>query len=230
VQSSESLHLDFDIAAEPRLAIVGIGEPSLTKVVDDQNRSLTDGQKDDARRARARMRFGMARMWGPLAKGSQVHSGQISLHPPAKGARTLKIIRSSVPVYLEQSKKTVVLFADIKKAQGRKVKREGMTFQVDLFFKHPKRDDYELFMTKTEGEGGAFHQGASGDWEIVLQDAKGNSYTPHGWSMGGEEMRFTCGPPFNNAGPLGPPAKLVFIKTTNLTYHVPFEFKDLPLP
>jgi hypothetical protein len=43
-------------------------------------------------------------------------------------------------------------------------------------------------------------------------------------------MHFSYGPQSNNVGQLGPPAKLVYVKTTQVVVYVPFVFKDLPLP
>ena len=45
------------------------------------------------------------------------------------------------------------------------------------------------------------------------------------FSYGGQFMN----PLRMNAAPLGPPAKLLYIKRVPLVYYVPFEFKDLPL-
>lgn len=232
--SSESLQLDLNIQAEPRLAVAAIGQPVLTKAVDDQNHSLIERKQDEARLMTEDplMRFGMRRLRREFAL--EMHAGPISLLPPAKGAHTVRWIRGFIPIYLEKDEKTIVLFADIWKARGKKTKREGIAFQVDLFFKHPTQERYKLFMTVlSQGRGGVNHESKLGG-DLEIQDAKGNAYPLLGYSGGCDnqviELQLSFGPLSNNAAPLGPPVKLVYIKTRELVYHVPFEFKDLPLP
>jgi len=123
-RTSETLHLEFTLAAEPRLSILGIGEPDLTEALDDQNHSLIPQPEKGSLRMREidiPLPARIGRGFGNAHFGPGINSGQISIRTPAKDARSLKVIRGSIPVYLAKDKKTTVLFADLKKAQGKKV-------------------------------------------------------------------------------------------------------------
>jgi hypothetical protein len=242
---SETLYVEFTLAAEPRLSILGIGKPDLTEALDDQNHSLIPQQEKDSLGMRE-MDFRLPVRIGRF--GLAMDSGHISLRPPAKDTHSLKMVRGTIPVYLAKDKKTTVLYADLKNAQGKKIELGGATYQLDLFHQSAKRDRFEVFLTVSGQKEVPFGQlgqpkpffnrahMADESGEIELQDAKGNSYLATGSSSGGDgqttEMRLSySGPrPFNQAAALGPPAKLVHVKLERQVYHVPFEFNDLPLP
>jgi hypothetical protein len=159
---------------------------------------------------------------------------QLSLLPPAKGVRALKIIRGSIPVYLEKEKKRTVVFDDIKKAQGKQFELDGITYQFDFFYQSPTRERYELLLTATGQKQGRPSGEAEEDGAFELLDSKGNAYEwlGRGLRIDGTttEIQFSYGLESNNAGQLGPPAKLVYVETVRQIVHVPFVFKDLPLP
>jgi hypothetical protein len=70
--------------------------------------------------------------------------------------------------------------------------------------------------------------------KFELEDAKGSADEDQGISSSSDgtttEMRFSYRRQFQNAGQLGPLAKLVYTKTTAVIDHVPCVFNDLPLP
>jgi hypothetical protein len=234
-QTAEHFQLQLSVAAEPRLEISGVGEPSIDQAVDDQNRSLVAPRNGDADRMFQR-HFAMHRFMHRF--NGMANSVQIQLLPSARNARSLKVIRGTIPVYAEKEKKTFVVTDDINKAQGKKVELDGLSVQVDLLFKHPNgKDRFDLFLT-TSRKRAANEELPDMGHEFELQDAKGNKYEAHGSGSSGDgtmmEQHFSYGGQFRNplrmnAAPLGPPAKLLYIKRVPLVYHVPFEFKDLTL-
>jgi hypothetical protein len=60
-------------------------------------------------------------------------SANANLLVPAKGARTVKVIRGTIPVYLEKGRKRTVLMENLAKAQGKKHKSDEFTVEIDLF-------------------------------------------------------------------------------------------------
>src|SRR5439155_27042491 len=117
VENSETFRFEFALVAEPRLTILGVGEPILSEAMDDLNHSLALQKETDPARLRRRLSMGRR---GHYFAGS-MHSVDVYLSPPRKEARTLKLIRGNIPVTLEKEKKTTVLTDDFKKAQGKKI-------------------------------------------------------------------------------------------------------------
>lgn len=165
------------------------------------------------------------------------YSFEIDLLTPAKDAKSLKVIRGTIAVRVEKGKKALVVTEEIQQAQGKTIELQDLSIQVNFLFKNPhEKDQYELFLTTKRAKPGADNsaQEDEEDGEFELQDAKGNSYRPSGGtgSMNPtrtEWERKYVDPGQPNGAPLGPPARLLYIKRTPLVYHVPFEFRDLPL-
>jgi len=229
VQTAESFQLNFTLIAEPRLTIVGVDEPVLTEALDNQNRSL------------------LARPGERHEKHAYLHRNhivgqlfEIGLPVSAMNARSLKVIRGTLPVQVEKDTKALVVTEDIKTAYGKTIELNGLSFQVDLLLKNPHgQDQYDLFLTtrraKSSPQNSVLEIAEPGEFE--LQDANGNRYLRHGRtsSFDGRTMEsqgtytFDGQSPLSNGAQLGPPAKLLLIKRTTIVYHVPFEFRDLPL-
>src|SRR5262249_28582689 len=118
--------------------------------------------------------------------------------------------------------------------KGKKFKVGKTTIEVD-HFKENAGGRYALYLTMTteKGKDDKDENMTEMDGGIELQDAKGNSYQQYGSGLSGHdnilEAHYSYGPPFNG-GAIGPPAKLVYITSTTVEYHVPFEFKNVPLP
>jgi hypothetical protein len=234
--ADEQFYLDVSLIAEPRLETLGVGEPSITEALDDQNRSLLPAKQPGMEHM-----FAHHLLRNHLPRGFQtaMQSVYVRLRAPEKDAKAVKIIRGTIPVYVEKEKKALVVVEDINQAQGKTFELEGLSVQVVLFFKYPKKDRFSLFLiTSSKKPHGDASAPMDDDEEFQLQDAKGNAYQANGSSTSGGgdasvERQFSFGGqfpfPIPNAAPLGPPAKLVYVKNISLLYHVPFEFKDLPL-
>lgn len=228
---TENFQFNFDLAAEPRVTVLYLGDPSLTEALDDQKRSLLKKQADEGRFAHARFIHSRARR--PAFLMGHDLFASVNMLAPTKGTRTVKVIRGTIPVYLEKEKKKTVVVENIAKAKGKKHESQGFTVEIDQF-KQLAGNQYRISFTfsrdKQEGNDG----GSGDDGTFGLEDEKGNRYEAHGSSMSSDgrrtEAQINFGPPFNNAGPLGPPVRLVHIRSIPQEYKVSFEFKDLPLP
>jgi hypothetical protein len=236
-QSSESLHLSFALEAEPRLQILGVGEPSLTEALDEHQQSLLPKQNAAAQNMMMQMqKQQMIALRGRAFRAAAgMNGGQIALQVPSDGAHTLKVIRGSIPVHLEKGRTRTVVFEDLAKAQGKKVEVEGSTYQLDLFTKSTKREQYDLHFSVTGKQPGRWGGPGGEAGELELQDAQGHAYFPYSTSTSSDgrtyDVRMSFGRQFNNAGGQpGPPVKLALTKTVQQVYHVPFEFRDLPFP
>lgn len=229
---TENFQFNFDVAAEPRLTVLYLGDPSLTEALDDQKRSLLPKkQADDGRFAHARFMHSRA-MRPAFFMGHELFAS-MNMLAPTKGARTVKVLRGTIPVYLEKGKTRTVLVENIAKAKGKKHKSPELTVEIDQF-KQLAGNQYRVSFTFTRDKQEGKDGGGGGDGTFGLEDEKGNRYEAHGSSMSGDgrktEAQISFGPRFNNAGPLGPPIRLVYTRSIPQEYNVSLEFKDLPLP
>lgn len=232
---SKNFQFGFTIGAEPRLALSGVGTPILSEAVDDKGQSLLPKREDEPggfRRGRIWSRVGFG--GGRFSEGMEQHA-HVQLMPAAEGARTIKIIRGSVPVFLEKDKKTTVLLDSLKDIQGKKLKAGKTTVEIDLF-KEGARGRYSLYVTMTRDKPANNNNEDELDeleGSLELQDDKGNSYGIYGSGTSSDgtvtEAHYSFGAPFNG-GNIGPPSKLVYVTRTSVEHLVPFEFKDIPLP
>jgi hypothetical protein len=229
---SEIFSFQFDFMAEPRLTVLYQSEPSLTEAMDDQKRSLLPKKMFDFERFGPRTRFVSSSRMGQGFFSYHDLSTTVDLLAPAKDARSVKVLRGTIPVFLEKERKRTVLVENIAKAQGKKHKSDEFTVEIDLF-KQLAGNNYNVYFTFTKNQRDG-KDSDRGDGSFELEDAKGHRYQAHGsgWRSDGRTTvaNISFGPPFNNAGQLGPPVRLVYIRSIPMEYHVPFEFKDLPLP
>src|SRR5205823_7516022 len=90
-QRSEQLSFSFTVVAEPRLPLLGLGQPKLTVAVDDQDQSLVPA---------ALGRTFESYHSGYYGYRTTVLQTQVQLTGPAGNARALKLIRGTLPVTL----------------------------------------------------------------------------------------------------------------------------------
>ena len=215
---TEHLIFHFTLAAEPRLRILSVAEPDIADAVTEQGRSLI--LKSPHRKMAAET----------SGRGPGPFPCAVQLAPPIKGERVLKLLRGNLPIRLEKEERTIVVFDDLSKAQGKSVKVDQETVQVDFFDSRPMASTHRIALTVVGNKGAGDSADSEPEGYFELQDAKGNSYEPCGMSLGwdGNKREYECR--FFNAPALVPPQKLVYKKKISLVYHIPFEFKDLPLP
>ncbi len=228
---SEILTLTFTVYAEPKLPIVGMGEPRLTAACDTDKRSMLPlgNPLEETERELRRGRYGI--LGRCLSAGARVH-----LRLPSRTSEGIQVVRGTVPLTLLVQEKPVVLTDQLLSAKGKSIK-VGTTSV--LFEKAQRRPDgaVEVGVTVTEqGPGAANDDG----WRhtirqrFELQDDKGRACPIRGtgtsWSGGHPnevKLHFTIGP---GGAEVGPPSKLIFHDWTTREHLASFEFKELPLP
>jgi hypothetical protein len=229
---SDSLAFTLSICAEPKLPLLGVGEPRLEAAYDDQHNSMvpphTGGEGfGTVNRVVARYGNGFR---------SFSHQMQLGLVRPSEKATAVKLIKGSVPVTLLVSEKPEVVTDKLMEAKGKKFSAGGATFAVEEVAATPA-NQYQIRMSITDESKDA----ADNDYtwlnslyyRIDVQDEKGNKFQPFGsnWMNSSPrqvQIQFTYGAPGNQK--LGPPAKLVYRSWTTMQTQVTFAFKDLPLP
>jgi hypothetical protein len=226
------LVLHVSVVAEPRLKLVS-AVPEIAEAKDNRDRSLIydDKRNDDPIRGNGDLvpRFMDSRPCGNIA---QAWTG---LSWPEKNAKTVKAISGSMTVTIEQSRRSLVVSDDIWQAKGREIHVGHGKLHITDFFKTPGKDEYKVCMTVDKPSVSEIavivnQELASFD----LQDPTGVSYeqTGSGGSFDSDNPLITL--EFHYASRhtkvTGAPKKLVYIRRDCVTYHIPFEFKGLPLP
>jgi hypothetical protein len=226
-QRSEQLSFSFNVVAEPKLPLLGLGQPKLTAAVDDQGQSLVPGP------------FG-GRNYESYYNGyygyrNSVLQTQVQLAGPGGSARLVKLIRGTLPVTLLAEQKPEIVVEDVlkvknKKFEGKEVSLEveevketpGKTVQVMLTARRNGKDSNQYDYTWTN----SLHQ------RVELTDEKGNKFQSNGfnWNNGtptSVQGTFIFSDP---SGKFGKPAKLTYYGWVTVQHQVEFEFRDLPLP
>ena len=232
VRRSDSLTFTFSICSEPKLPLLGVGEPRLEAAYDDEHNSMIPphtGAGGFGRANRVVARYGNGFR-------SFSHQMQVGLARPSEKATAVKLLKGSVPVTLLVSEKPEVVTDKILEAKGKKFSTGGATFAIEEVAA-TAANQYQIRMSITDDT----KDGADNDytwlnslyWRVEVQDDKGNKYQPVGsnWMNSSPRMvqiQFTYAPLGNQK--LGPPAKLVYRSWATMQTQVMFAFKDLPLP
>jgi hypothetical protein len=224
-QRSEQLSFSFNVVAEPKLPLLGLGQPKVAVAMDDQDQSLVPpllGRNYETYHS------------GYYGYRTVVLQAQLQLGSPAGNARAVKLIRGSVPVTLLAEQKPEIVIEKImevkkKKFEGKDVSLDieevketpGQTVQVVLTAQRNGKDtQYDYTWTNS------LHQ------RVELTDAKGNKFQSNGFNWNNGTPTSVQGTFIfsNPTGTLGKPAKLTYFGWVTVQHQVDFEFHDLPLP
>lgn len=228
---TDSLSFSFSICAEPKLPLLGAGEPHLEAAYDNENNSLVPppGGGDGQVMHHTVMRYG---------NGFRVYNQemQVPLARPSERATRVKLIRGTVPLTVLVSQKPEVVTDQLMSAKGKKFKVGDTSFAVTNVASTPN-NQYHLGLTVTNEARDATDNDYT--WvnslhaRLEVLDEKGHKYQNFGSSWGGGsgrqvQMEFTYGQPGNQKLP--PPKTLVFQDWRTMQTQARFTFKDLPLP
>ncbi len=226
---SEILTLSFTVYAEPKLPIVGMGEPRLTAAYDTEKRSMLPlgNPLEAAERELRRSRCGI--LGRCLSAGASVH-----LQLPSRTSAGIRVVRGTVPLALLAQKKQVVVTDKLLSTKGTSAKVGTTSITFDNVARRPD-GVVEVELTVAEQGPGVpsdgWHHNMSDRFEV--QDDKGRTCPMprrgcSSWSGSPNQVRvwFKVGP----GARLGPPSKLIFRDWTTREHLASFEFKELPLP
>lgn len=224
--TSEYLRLTFQIDAEPKLPLLGVGDVRLLEASDENGQSLLPPQSGNSEQARVRR---AAHWYG----GYRSHglSTQVQLGSPVKPAKSVKLLRGTVPVTLLADEKTSLVSKDILKGKGKRATIGATTIDILDVTQTPNKQ-YEIKMSVSEPkkDGADYYWVNSLYHRLELQDDKGHKYVIYGssTSLNGNsaQVSFTYAP----RGNAGPPSQLVYHEWVTMQHEIAFTFKDLPLP
>lgn len=224
---TEQLSFMFSVVAEPKLPLLGLGQPRLSIALDDLDNSLVP----------------------PPVKGAvyeTYHSGyygyrnlvlqtQLQLIGPGGNARALKHVKGALPVTLLAEQRAEITVENILAVKDKKFESKDVTLEIAEVKEQPGRMFHIVLTARRGGKDqqldytwtNSLHQ------RIELTDEKGQKYQSHGfnWNNGtptAVQGTFIFGDGGN--AQLGKPQKLTYFGWVTMQHLIDFEFKDLPLP
>jgi hypothetical protein len=231
-ERSDTLTLNFTLHAEPKTAMLSMGDPHVLEAIDTEGASLLPPPPppDDPRlppfAQRRAMRYGN----GYAAVSLQ---GSLVLGRPAEKARGVKLLRVGLPLTILLEQKPEVVVEKILDVKNKKVVVGTTTFNIDNCELTPEKI-YRLKMSVTESglEPNDYTWMNSLYRRVELVDEKGNKYINQGsgWSHSAPnhvQVTFNYG---TGGATLGPPVKMMYQVWKSMPYMAKVELRDLPLP
>src|SRR5262249_51553741 len=232
-RSSEYLHLSMNLSVEPRMPLLNVGQVRRTAAEDEQKNSMLPPAANGM--------FGQRFYYygGYRSFSQQV---QVALTWPSKTARTLKVVRGTIPVTLLAEQRPLITVEDVLKSKGKKYEVDGTHLDVDEVGEAPKAFAWgngnalqlKLSMRDTKPDTPeAYSWVQTLNQRLELQDAKGNKFMIRSSNWNETTATGVKGATFIFAGDgagngAETPAKLVLYNWVRRDHEVPFEFRDLP--
>ena len=232
---NESLTLMFSVFVEPKMALLGVGEPHLDAAYDsDKNSLLVPVNPNDYLNNPFAMRRYTA---GKYGNGNRMYTmqTQVNLQRPSDQATTLKVVRGTLPVTLLVDQKESVVTDKVLEAKGVKAQIGSTDILIEDVTEQPGKQ-YQIKMVLNEDlkdDPNDYSWVNSLYQRIQVLDAKGNPMQVYqsNWmnqTASHVEMQMTYGS--TPGGKMEPPAKIIYHTWVTRQENVSFEFKDLPLP
>jgi hypothetical protein len=234
---SESLTFSFAVQSEPKLPMLGMGQPRVTAAFDNEKNSMlipsnpNEGIEEfEGRRGRYYSRYGNGnRMW--------YMQTAVNLIRPSEKANGVKVLRGTIPITLLAEQKPHVVADNVLKGKGKKLTVGTSTITIEEANAIANTNQVSIKITFNEDTGGNPNDYS---WQnsiyqrLEVQDAKGNKYQLYGTNWGNSnanslQMTMTYAPMDQTKKPEGD-VKLIFYEWKVMQHQLNFEFKDLPLP
>ncbi len=232
-----SLTLQFSVCIEPRMALLGVGEPHLEAAYDNEKNSMLVPPVNNNELFNGNVLLSGRWTSGKYGNGNRMFSTQTqaNLLRASEQATTVKVVRGTLPIMLLVNQKPVVVAEKILEAKGKKTTIGSTQFQIEDVTEQPGKQ-YQIKMVVNEDlkdNPNDYSWMNSLVQRIELQDEKGGKFQITGsqWDNSAQNhvaMTLT----FTTAGgaKAEAPTKLIYHTWTTEQHVIPFEFKDLPLP
>jgi len=231
---NNNLNFGFLIQGEPKVPILGVGVPRLTKAEDENGISLLprrDGDEERFANAQFHEINGMFR--------NSQHSTGVALAKPAKDATTARIIKGKMVVTVLSGTRPDIEIDAI--AKGKK-KLTGVGRSAEITVEEVNHDPNNnntwtltLLIKRNARDGDAqdFNWSNSIHQRLELTDAKGRKYQSQGIINFIDNTPASVHAVYQFSDPtgnLGAAKKLILLEWLTIQHEVEFEFKNLPLP
>jgi hypothetical protein len=226
---NETLSFSFTLNAEPKLPLMGVGQPKLLEAVDELGNSMKiDSNVHEAG-------YASAYALNNVGYRNFQYGMSLNLRWPDKDARLVKRLRCSVPVTLLSEQKPDVAIDDVLKMKGKKFAGNSVEVQIDDVKELANKTQYHVKLSVRNTASGSAQDYTwtnSVHQRIELFDAKGNKYSPQGYNWENSSPNHVqatfmfCAP----SGTAGAPWRLVYNHWVLMQHQIEFEFKNLELP
>ena len=224
--SGDSLNIGFQIYAEPKTPLVGVGPVVVDKAIDENGSSLVRRDDNQSRTSRysSRMNYRSFNM-----------SASANLARSDRNARTIKELHGTVPVMILTEIRPEITISELVaekeyNGEGKAFKltvtevvdlKPGIGFTAKFDRKGGDPNDYSWYNTLRQ--------------RVAVLDKDGNKFASNGVnyqqsSQSTCTLKMTFRPQDANGRKLGKPAKLVVYDWITSTTDLAFTFKDVPLP
>ena len=216
----EPLHLSFTLSAEPKAALVGVGQPVVAAADDDRGLSLKPAPE-----------AGRISYYPPaVGHRALVHGFAVALHRREKGATVIRRLRGAVPVAVLAGSTPDAVVTDPTTAVGRVAHGRVSDVTVKAASEADGLLTLEVTVVRTATDpADGWQAGLPQRLELVAADG-----TP--WAFAGVSSQ-TSSPQTSTLSVLfrppttgAKPARLTLVEWRTVTREVAFEFADIPLP
>ena len=229
-QYDNNLNFGFMIQAEPKIAVLAVSPPRLSKADDEIGGSLLPRMHPNDQQFNVHYHDGNG-----LHRSFQ-HSTGTQMAKPAKEATRAKIVKGRVTVTLLSATKPDVEIDKLTVGK-KKFSAIGQTAEVQIEDIVEQNKVYTLTMkiTRIAKNGEQDYNWINGvAQKMELQDAKGRKYQSQGVTNFLNNTPTTVHATYQFIVPpnaeIGAPVKFVFNQWVTMAHELEFEFKDLPLP
>lgn len=230
---NESLTLNVNLFAEPRLPFLGMGDVRLEVAYDNERNSMIPPSQIDPSNEFGGRVIRRSYYNGGYKQVSM--QGSISLTRLSEKATVLKHVKGVIPVTLLVEQKPVTLADNILKVKNKKTQVGDIEFTIESVLSKGN-SQYEIKFTATnKGANVNDYSWQNGFYQrLELLDDKGVKYQNWGSSYtssggGNVSMTMTYNGALGAAKP-GPPARVVYQHWVTKQHDIAFEFRDVPLP
>jgi hypothetical protein len=230
-QHDNNLNFGFLIQAEPKIPLLSVSPPRLSKAEDENGLSLLPRQDEN-------QQFNVHYYEGNGHYRNFQHSTGVGMAKPAKDALQAKIIKGKVTVTLLAGTKADVVVE--KLAPGKKkLTGAGQTAEIEIDDVVEQGKVWTLTMLiKRRARNGEsqpdYNWVNSVAQKLELYDAKGRKFHSNGVSNFINNSATTVQASYQFSSPpdteMGPAVKLVLAEWLTISHELEFEFKELPLP
>jgi hypothetical protein len=163
-----------------------------------------------------------------------VLQSQVQLGGPASTARTVKLLRGSVPVTLLAEQKPEIVIEKILEVKKKKFEGKEANLEIEDVKEMPGQSVQVMFTARRNSKDTQYDYTWTNSLQqrVELTDAKGGKFMANGMNWNNNTPTSVQGTFIftDPTGKLGKPAKLTYFGWVTVQHQVDFEFHDLPLP
>lgn len=218
----EFLNISFMVQSEPKTPLLNVGQPIVTKAIDDKGNSLIVAESANE------LTVGSAGANRCYSVGFNC-----AVNHPARQATTIKELRAKVAVEVLAENRIDLVIENIQAANGKKFVGRSLTIEVGKMTTQNNEVKLALTVRRNNGNPDDYSWLNGLHQRLELLDTNGVKYQSLGLEIQSNgpnvttfQMQFIK-PPNRK---IGKPSQLHCIEWVPLSREIEFTFKDIPLP